>query len=211
MVEVGVGEDDRVERRRGRSRAGRGCASVRRSALEHAAVDEDPGAPGVDEVARPGDRSRAAEKGELHGADRDTATHRGAGSWNHGRMTGNEQSRPRRGGVPRGALGARSPGRRPRPRRAGGHARRSRRRRRRPSPRPAPRSTQSQPRTSLPDEAAAVASDARGPRDGCELQPARHGGGRPRTKRATLPDVTRSSTPAASGRSGRRSPRPAPR
>ena len=42
------------------------------------------------EEARPGDRARAAEEGELHGADRDTRAHRRAGSWNHGRMTGNE-------------------------------------------------------------------------------------------------------------------------
>src|SRR5690349_25160822 len=36
------------------------------AALEHAAVDEDPGASGVEEVLRPRDRGRAAEEVEVH-------------------------------------------------------------------------------------------------------------------------------------------------
>ena len=38
-----------------------------RAALEHPAVDEDAGAIGRQEEARPGDGRRAAEEGELHG------------------------------------------------------------------------------------------------------------------------------------------------
>ena len=66
VVEVGVGEDDRVERRRVEPERHAVAHRLVRTPLEHAAVDEDPGSPGVHEVARAGDRPRTAEKGELH-------------------------------------------------------------------------------------------------------------------------------------------------
>ena len=66
VVEVGVGEDDRVERRRVNAQRHPVAHRLVGAALEHAAVDEDPRPAGVDEVARARDGPRPAEEGELH-------------------------------------------------------------------------------------------------------------------------------------------------
>jgi hypothetical protein len=67
VVEVGVGEDDGVERARIEAERDPVAHRLVRPALEHAAVHEDPGAPGVHEMTRTCDRSRPAQEGQLHG------------------------------------------------------------------------------------------------------------------------------------------------
>ena len=66
VVEVGVGQDDGVERRRVEAQRHVVADRLVGAALEHAAVDEDLGPAGVDEVAGPGHGPRAAEEGQLH-------------------------------------------------------------------------------------------------------------------------------------------------
>ena len=102
------------------------------AALEHAAVDEDLGPAGVDEVARPGDGPRAAEEGELHGADRDTSPIPREPAWHdaaHARPRApRASSRPRTsrratratGSTSLGPAASRPTRRRSRPRRGGG-------------------------------------------------------------------------------------------
>ena len=72
VVEVGVGEDDGVERRRVHAQRHPVAHRLVGAALEHPAVDEDPRVARVDEVARARHGPGAAEEGELHAADRDT-------------------------------------------------------------------------------------------------------------------------------------------
>ena len=72
VVEVGVGDQDRVELRRRRSPSGtRFRIDLVRAALEHPAVDQDLGAFGGQEEAGARDGRRAAEEGELHATGRE--------------------------------------------------------------------------------------------------------------------------------------------
>ena len=72
MVEVGVREHHGVERRGIDAQRHAVADRIGRPALEHPAIDEDPGAAGIDEVTRAGDGACPAEEGELHAWDRDT-------------------------------------------------------------------------------------------------------------------------------------------
>ena len=85
-----------------------------RAALEHPAVDEDPGPLGVEQELRAGDGRRATEEVDLHGAHGDSAAGpcRRVSSGPHGHRGG-------RAVVRRAAGGPRRPRRRAEPRRAG--------------------------------------------------------------------------------------------
>ena len=91
VVEMGVGQEDRVERRRVEPERDAVADGLVGAALEHAAVDEDPGAIGDEQELRAGDGRRAAEEVDLHRRHR--ATPRVAGSVDPRRLT----SRPARG------------------------------------------------------------------------------------------------------------------
>ena len=98
VVEVGVGEDDGVERRRVDAQRHPVAHRLVGAALEHAAVDEDAGPTRVDEVARAGDRARSAEEGQLHAP---IVTHRAAPGTRVARCGHVRPPSPRR---PRGCL-----------------------------------------------------------------------------------------------------------
>ena len=75
MVEVGMGQEDGVEV--GRLEGERDPVADRfvRAALEHPAVDEDPGPLGDEQELRAGDGRRATEEVDLHGAHGDRRRH----------------------------------------------------------------------------------------------------------------------------------------
>ena len=62
VVEVGVGEDERADRRRVEGRLRPVAQAQRLLALEHPAVDQHPLASRLEEVLRPGDRLRRAQE-----------------------------------------------------------------------------------------------------------------------------------------------------
>jgi hypothetical protein len=66
VVEVGVGQQDRVDRRRVVRERNAVPDGLVRAALEHAAVDEDAGAVGDEQELRAGNRRGPAEKVDLH-------------------------------------------------------------------------------------------------------------------------------------------------
>ena len=66
VIEVGVGDEDRVEVLRLEAERDAVPDHLVGAALEHPAVDEDPGARGRQQEARSRDGRRAAEEGELH-------------------------------------------------------------------------------------------------------------------------------------------------
>ena len=71
MVEVGVRQQDGVERRRVERERDPVADRLVRAALEHAAVDEDRGLLGGEQELRAGDGRRATEEVDLHGAHGD--------------------------------------------------------------------------------------------------------------------------------------------
>ena len=73
MVEMGVGQQDRVEGRRVVGERDPVPDRLVRTALEHPAVDEDAGAARLEQELRAGDGRRAAEEVDLHGCDGDSA------------------------------------------------------------------------------------------------------------------------------------------
>ena len=120
MVEMGVGQQDRVEL--GRLERERDPVPDRfvRAALEHPAVDQDPGAIGDEQELRAGDGGRAAEELDVHGRHGDSATagprilradgHRGGRTVV--RRTARRPRRHRRRTDPRRARRSRTAGRR---------------------------------------------------------------------------------------------------
>ena len=66
MVEMGVGQQHGVERRRVVCERDPVADRLVRAALEHPAIDEDPGAARVEQVLRAGDGRRATEEVEVH-------------------------------------------------------------------------------------------------------------------------------------------------
>ena len=66
VVEVGVGQQDGVERRRVEIEGNSVANRLVGAALEHPAVDEDPGLPRDEQVLRPGDGGGATEEVDLH-------------------------------------------------------------------------------------------------------------------------------------------------
>ena len=68
VVEMGVREQERVDRGRVVGEVEPVALAVARRALEHAAVHEHPGAVGREQELRARDRGRGAQEGQLHGA-----------------------------------------------------------------------------------------------------------------------------------------------
>jgi hypothetical protein len=75
VVEVGVGQDHGVEGRRVEAERHAVPDRLGRPALEHPAVDEDPGAARVDEVPRARHGLGAAEERELESSHARIVTH----------------------------------------------------------------------------------------------------------------------------------------
>jgi hypothetical protein len=69
MVEMGVGHEDCVDVLRLDPERDPVPDHLVGAALEHSAVDEDPGPGRRQEEARPGDGGRTAEKGDLHAVE----------------------------------------------------------------------------------------------------------------------------------------------
>ena len=78
MVQVGVGQHDRVETLRVEAERDPVADGLVRAPLEHAAVDQDPGPFGLEEELRTGDGGRATQEVDLHGRHGDSPhVHRG--------------------------------------------------------------------------------------------------------------------------------------
>ena len=67
MVEVGVGQDDRVEVRRVEAERDPVADRLVGAALEHPAIDQDPRPVGLDQELGAGDGRGATEEVDLHG------------------------------------------------------------------------------------------------------------------------------------------------
>ena len=74
VIEMGVGQQDRVELVRLVGERDPVPDRFVRAALEHPAVDQDPGPIGDEQELRAGDRGRAAEELDVHGRHGDSAT-----------------------------------------------------------------------------------------------------------------------------------------
>ena len=66
VVQMGVGQHDRIQLGRLERERNAVADSFIRAALEHAAVDEDLGTAGFEQELRPGDGRRAAQEVEVH-------------------------------------------------------------------------------------------------------------------------------------------------
>ena len=67
MIDVGMGEDDRLDRFQIEAQAAIAPEGFVARPLVEAAVEEDPAAPGLQEVPAPGDAPGGAMEVELHG------------------------------------------------------------------------------------------------------------------------------------------------